>query len=144
MNYANSITGEIDFRLDEQLPRLAGVLKDYPKLKEVTLKVRPDSLPHVNDWDMFKGFFELCKKGVSVCFELLDYEMNGDESEDEVEEIEEQRKFAEEHVEVLAKDWAGKGASNVCSLFLKLRSYVGTFTDRCLGLGGVEHCPGNE
>jgi len=58
---------EVYFNGTAQLPRLAKVLSTYPKLKDVTLKVRPESIE--DQWEIFEGFFGLCKKGVSLCFE---------------------------------------------------------------------------
>ncbi|KAF4635952.1 hypothetical protein G7Y89_g2144 [Cudoniella acicularis] len=97
---------EVDFRGEEQLLRLASVLKDYKKLKEVTLKVTPSCLACSN-WLPLLGFFLLARQGVSLCFELMDYEIDTDEEED-AEEIKEERKTAEHNIDLLAKEYSGK------------------------------------
>lgn len=99
---------DVDFYGDEQLSRLAGVLAGYRKLKDVTLRVRPMCIA-MDDWSIFHGFFALCKKGVSLCFELLDYEA-ASEDEEEAEEIEEEHKATELMIEKMAEDYAGEGA----------------------------------
>ena len=60
---------QVYFSGTDQLSRLAKVLETYPKLKDVTLKVRPESIEHEDEWEIFEGFFGLCKRGVSLCFE---------------------------------------------------------------------------
>ena len=89
-----------------QLPRLAQVLSTYPKLKDVTLKVRPESL-EVDQWEIFEGFFGLCRKGVSLCFELMAYDHIGIDADD-VEEADKERKLTERRIEALTKKYTGK------------------------------------
>lgn len=113
---------EVDFYEDKQLPRLAALLAGYPKLEDVTLRLKPDCLSTGNQgWSLFDGFFALCKKGVSLCFELLDYEPE----DEEAEEIEEEHKVTELLIERMAKDHAGPGA-DVCFPFYL---YLDTSTD---------------
>jgi hypothetical protein len=80
---------EVYFSGTDQLSRLANVLSTYPKLKDVTLKVRPESIE--GEWEIFEGVFGLCKKGVSLCFELMDYDVDSDDEPEDVEEVEEER-----------------------------------------------------
>ena len=66
----------------------------------------------------------------------MDYDIESDDDTDDKEEIEEQRKVAEQRIEALAKKFAGK-KGEVCSPFpfsfviLDLRM----FTDDGLGMG---------
>ncbi|KAH8678897.1 hypothetical protein BGZ60DRAFT_428716 [Tricladium varicosporioides] len=97
---------DIDFREDEQLLRIAGVLKDYKKLEEVTLKVRPSSIASTS-WLPLVGFFFLARQGVSLCFELLDSAIEEGEDQDIIDEIVEERKDAEDKIKSMSDKYGG-------------------------------------
>lgn len=74
-----------------QVPRLAGVIKGYERLRELTLIVRPSIMSPVN-WDILEDFFLLADKrgrGVSLCLELVDDAIDEETEEHEVEAVEE-------------------------------------------------------
>ncbi|TVY65612.1 hypothetical protein LSUE1_G006236, partial [Lachnellula suecica] len=100
---------DVDFREDEQLPRLAKVLAAYPKLKDVTLKVWPEALSLMDEcWVPLHGFFGLCEKDLSLCIELMDYALHPHDVKEWAEEIEQRHKDTELLIENLIKRLVGK------------------------------------
>jgi hypothetical protein len=103
---------------DPQIVRLGALLQSYQKLKELTLVIHSGSLC-MNSWNwdvLGKNFFVMAKKkgqGVSLCVELVDYEVNLDDSDvsdEEVEELIEERQYAEKMFDSTVSKYAGKGA----------------------------------
>ena len=105
--------------VDKQISRLGELLKSYERLKEVTLTIDTGLLVmDIESWEALGGnFFELANKrrgsGVSLCVELVDYEIHesdSDYSDEEAEEIVEEREFAEKMCDKMIEKYCGKGA----------------------------------
>ncbi|CAG8954665.1 hypothetical protein HYFRA_00004587 [Hymenoscyphus fraxineus] len=105
---------DIEFEAEPtQLPRLAGLLKDYKRLSELTIVIRPFVMAPDN-WEELGDFFRMAnkkEKGVSLCFELVDDEIDllQDDPED-VEDIMEDRRRSEKIIEEMTGRFCGKGA----------------------------------
>ncbi|EPE37068.1 hypothetical protein GLAREA_09231 [Glarea lozoyensis ATCC 20868] len=104
---------------DAQIVRLGKLLQTYERLKELTLVIRTGCLVmDVHSWDVLgEHLFVLADKkgrGVSLCVELVDYEMSIDEEEgydyEEMEEMKEEREFAEKVVNSTVERFCGKGS----------------------------------
>lgn len=137
---------ELDFELDIiQILRLAGVLKDYERLKELTLLVRPSVMTRGN-WDFLGDFFRMADKrrqGVSLCLELLDTTYSCAPEDYAVGAMEE-RAAAERIIEEMTGKLCGRGAEVcICPLSSCLSLLVEVLLILDLGVGGVEYYGGS-
>jgi hypothetical protein len=103
---------------DPQIVRLGALFQIYSKLRELTLVIHTGSLCMDRwNWEVLgENFFVLARKkgkGISLCVELVDWEVNPDDSEvsdDEVEDVKHERGYAEKMFDSMVSQYAGKGA----------------------------------